>query len=90
MMTTAQKAAAGGGMFAKLVVVALLALTIALYLRIVMVEGPQTETATATPQASVRVVEGNEPAPAAGPLEELPAEQMELILQVFAPEMSDN
>ena len=89
-MTTAQKTSAGGGIFAKLVVVALLALTIALYLRIVMVESPPSETAAAAPQASVRVVEGNESAPPAGPLEDLPADQMDLILQVFAPEMSEN
>jgi hypothetical protein len=82
-MATTQQKSAGGGFFSKLIVVALLALTIALYLRIVMVEG-DSQTAG---QASVQVLEGDEPAPQAQPLTELPATQMELILQVFAPEM---
>ena len=88
-MTTAKGTAAGGGWFSKLVVVALLALAIALYLRIVMVDGGQGYSAS-VPQASVRVVESL-PAKAGGAasLSDLPAEQMDLVRKVFAPELSN-
>lgn len=83
------QAKSGGGFFSKLVVVALLALAIVLYLRIVMVEHNGGGTASeAAPQASVQVVEGDEAVPvAAAQLQALPGDQMELILQVFAPEL---
>ncbi len=88
-MTTASAKPASGGFLSKLIVAALLALTVALYLRIVMVDGGQQGgmQSAAAPQASIPVVEGNEPAPAARPLEDLPAAQMALIMQVFAPEL---
>ena len=86
MATTRQKSAAGG-LFSKLIVAALLALTVALYLRIVMVDGSRQTTGQPAQQASVQVLEGDEAAPQAQPLAELPKDQMELILQVFAPEM---
>lgn len=86
-MAATQQKSSGGGFFSKLVVVALLALTIALYLRIVMVDGSDEGTRQSAPQASVQVLEGDEPAPPGKPLAELPERQMELLLQVFAPEM---
>jgi hypothetical protein len=86
-MGTTQQRSAGGGFFSKLIVVALLALTVALYLRIVMVEGDSQGVAQPVPEASVRVLEGDEPAPRDQALAELPKAQMDLILQVFAPEM---
>ena len=90
-MATAKQTSAGGGLFSKLVVVALLAVTVALYLRIVMVDetAPQANEPSVA-QASVRVLEGDEPAAAAQPLEILPEEQMAVIMQVFAPELLDN
>lgn len=77
----------GSGLFSKLVVLLLLALAIGLYLRIVMVEGESHYEAPPT-QASVRVIEGDEPAPALGaqPLRDLPVDQMSLIEQTFATE----
>jgi hypothetical protein len=93
-MTTTRQGASGGW-FSKLVVVLLLALAVGLYLRIVMVDGGMQQ---ASAPASVRVVEGEA---ASGPsaadeasdegseLEALPAEQMELVRRVFAPELAD-
>ncbi|MCB1800486.1 MAG: hypothetical protein KDI82_02240 [Gammaproteobacteria bacterium] len=80
---TTTTTSSGSGWFSKLVVVLLLALAIGLYLRIVMVEGSPQYSAPAH-QASVRVVEGNESALAARPMRELPADQMQLIMQTFA------
>ena len=88
-MATAQQTSAGGGIFSKLIVVALLALTIALYLRIVMVDTGSQADEPPVAQASVRVLEGDEPAPASQSMEILPQDQMEVIMQVFAPELLD-
>ncbi len=90
-MTTAKQGASGGGMLSKLVVVLLLAVTIGLYLRIVMVEGPATQ-GQAAPQASVQVTEGYATSPQANAvvLQDLPEDQMQLIIQVFAPELQQN
>ena len=76
--------ASGGGFFSKLIVLLLLALAIWLYLRIVLVEGTPVNHAPLQ-QVSVPVVEGSEPAPQAMPMRDLPADQMALIMQVFAP-----
>ncbi len=84
-MATAQQGASGGW-FSKIVVVLLLALAIGLYLRIVMVDGERQHSGP-PPQANLRVEEGgalsqaSEQEPA-----ELPADQMLVIQQVFAPE----
>lgn len=83
-MTTTAQESNGGGWLSKLVVVLLLALAIGLYLRIVMVEGSARHSAPAQ-QASVRVIEGNESAVVEPLMRELPADQMEVIMQVFAP-----
>ena len=90
-MTTAEQGAFGGSLASKLVVVLLLALSVGLYLRIVMVGGEQQADAP-RPQASVRIVEGGTPAQSADSdaLKELPADQMQLIKQVFAPELMAN
>lgn len=88
-MTTMQKSS-GGGLVSTLVVMLLLAVAIGLYLRVVMVESGQ-HADVPVQQASVRVVEGDEPVlPSdAQLLRELPADQMVLIKQVFAPEMAE-
>lgn len=89
---TAKQGSAGGGLFSKLVVVLLLALAIGLYLRIVMVEGQRLGSKPA-PQASMQVLEGKSSSsgvPSNGPvLRELPQDQMDLIRQVFAPELQN-
>lgn len=87
-MTSAQKATSGSGMFSNLVVLVLLALAVGLYLKVVM-DGSAQTAVERPPQASVRVIESHPQAAAAsvGTLPELPAEQMALIRQVFAPEM---
>ena len=86
-MTMKQKSS-GGSLVSTLVVMVLLVVAIGLYLRVVMVERDQYADVPAQ-QASVRVVEGDEPllASDAEPLRELPADQMALIKQVFAPEL---
>ncbi|MDJ0738983.1 MAG: hypothetical protein QNJ91_04660 [Gammaproteobacteria bacterium] len=84
---TDNQATPGGGLYSKVVVVVLLALAIGLYLRIVMVEAESPPTPPAD-QASVRVIEGDEPLPALtpAPLRDLPADQMALIEKVFTGE----
>ena len=86
-MTKMQKSS-GAGLVSTLIVMLLLVVAIGLYLRVVMVESDQQADAPVQ-QASVRVVEGDEPVlPSdAQLLRELPADQMALIKQVFAPEM---
>lgn len=95
-MTTTRQGGSGGW-FSKLAVMLLLALAIGLYLQIVMVDGGVGETGPGSP-ASIAVVEGAAaPAPSAageaadegGELEALPAEQMELVRRVFAPELAE-
>jgi len=93
-MTTAAQGSTGGSWFSKLVVVALLALAIGLYLQIVMLQ-PQTGGEEAAPQAEVQPVEAEqvaapatEAAPVQGP-QDLPEDQMSIIRHVFAPEMGD-
>jgi len=90
-MTTAQQNASGGGLFSKLVIVILLAATIGLYLMIVVVDD-QGGYQGAAPQASIQVVEDQVPAgaPVAHAPRDLPDEQMQLIKQVFAPELLKN
>jgi hypothetical protein len=85
-MTNTQ-ASSGPGFFSKLFVLALFGVAIWLYLQIVMVEGKAVNHAPLQ-QVSVPVVEGNEPVPSRSdaPLRELPADQMALIMQVFAPQ----
>jgi len=79
-------------MFSKLVIVVLLAVTLGLYLKIVILDEPRLQ-AEPIPQASVQVVEGAAgtaaPTPAP-PTKALPDEQMQLIKQVFAPELLNN
>ncbi len=88
-MTTAGQSASGGGWFGKLVVVLLLVLAIGLYLQIVMVDNNHGESASA-PQASVQAVKDPAPAAAAEQTpQDLPQGQMDLIRQVFAPELSN-
>lgn len=87
-MTTAKQGASGGGMVSKLVIVLLLAVTIGFYMKLVMVDG-QRDYAEQVPQASVQVVEGeaaNELATTTA-VQDLPEDQMQLIRQVFAPEL---
>ena len=76
-----------GGIVSTLVVVLLLAVAVGLYLQIILVDPPTLPSAGLVPQASVQVLEGDElpaiPSPAP-----LPADQMDLILQVFAPDMA--
>ena len=88
-MTTKQKSS-GGSLVSTLIVMVLLVVAIGLYLRVVMVEGNRHADAPVQ-QASVRVVEGDEPVLAtdAGLLRELPVDQMALIKQVFAPELAE-
>ena len=91
-MTAANEASAGGGWFSKLVVVAMLALAIGLYLWIVMTDRERAGN-EAIPQASIRIIEsereGTQATVTPGPsgLKDLPEEQLQLILRVFAPEM---
>lgn len=87
---TSNQTSSGGGLFSKLIVAVLLALAVGLYLRIVMVDGSNRYSAPPH-QASVRIVEGSEPlrVTATQPLRDLPADQMALIRQVFAPELSE-
>jgi hypothetical protein len=78
-------------MFSKLVIVVLLAVTLGLYLKIVVLDEQQAQVEP-IPQASVQVVEGAStgaltPAAAA---KALPDDQMQLIKQVFAPELLNN
>ena len=75
-------------MFSKLVIVLLLAVTIGLYLKIVMVEG-QHRSNEPMPQASVQVVEDAVPSTAttAEVPKAPPEDQMTMIKQVFAPEL---
>ena len=78
-------------MFSKLVIVVLLAVTIGLYLMIVMVDDQHVQMEP-IPQASVQVVEDaipGSPASAEAP-KDLPKDQMQLIKQVFAPELRNN
>ena len=78
-------------MFSKLVIVVLLAVTIGLYLMIVMVDDQGLDKAPA-PQASIQVVEDPVvPAAAVAPAPgDAADEQMQLIKQVFAPELINN
>ena len=73
-----------GGIFSTLVVVLLLAVTVGLYLQIVMLDPATPPSGGLVPQASVQVLEGDELPTMPSP-EPLPADQMDLILQVFAP-----
>lgn len=88
-MTAVIGRAAGGAIFSNLVILLLLGLAVGLYLQIVIVEHDAANGAD-LPAASVRIVE--QPLEAAGPqassgLVPLPADQLQLIRQVFAPEM---
>ncbi len=77
-------------MFSRLVIVVLLAVTLGLYLQIVLFDAGQTPVEPA-PQASIQVVEDQTTTkPAAGGAQALPDDQMLLIKQVFAPEMLAN
>ena len=74
-------------MFSRLVIVVLLAVTIGLYLKIVMMDAGQAQLVSA-PQASIQVVEVETAAtPAAPASKAVPEDQMLLIKQVFAPEL---
>ena len=75
-------------MFSKLVIVVLLAVTLGLYLKIVILDAQQAQLEP-IPQASVQVVEGAS-AVAPTPAKALPDDQMQLIKQVFAPELLNN
>lgn len=72
--------AAGSGWFSRLVLLALLGLSVGLYLRIVMPPAGQDVA-----PASLRVIESAS-APAA--LRPLPEEQMKLVRDLFAPELA--
>ena len=72
-------------MFSKLVIVVLLAVTLGLYLKIVVIDAGQ-EPLVAAPQASIQVVEVETAAPVS---KEVSEDQMLLIKQVFAPELLD-
>jgi len=93
-MTTTAQGSSGGGWFSKLVVVALLALAIGLYLQIVILQ-PQAHRESAASQVDMpRVEAATAPAPAAQAapaqgLRDLPEDQMSVIRRVFAPEMGD-
>ena len=93
-MAAAGQTSSGGGWFAKLVVVGLLALAIGLYLRIVMVDRDPKGSAQVQ-QASMRIVEsaetGMQPSAALGTsaVRRLPEDQLQVILRVFAPEMQN-
>jgi hypothetical protein len=88
-MTAVMGTASGGALFSNLVITLLLALTVGLYLQIVMVEHDANEGAP-VPTASVRIVEQTA-ADALQPTEQglvpLPEDQLRLIKQVFAPEL---
>ena len=74
-------------MFSRLVIVVLLAVTIGLYLKIVVMDVGQAQPVSA-PQASIQVVEVETAAPPAAPASKaVPEDQMLLIKQVFAPEL---
>jgi len=90
-MTTAQQNASGGGLISNLVVLVLLAATIGLYLMIVIVND-QEQYSKPVPQASIQVVEDQVPAvpTAAQTPGDVPDDQMQLIKQVFAPELLNN
>ena len=81
-----------GGIISTLVIILLLAVTVWLYLQIVMVQ-PSPTTVSAgedgAPQASVQVLEGDEAAAITTPTP-LPEDQMALLRQVFAPENAAN
>lgn len=87
-MTTAQQNASGGGLFSKLVILILLAVTVGLYLMIVVVEDQSLYSEPAT-QASIQVVE-EAIIPTARTPKDAPDDQMQLIKQVFAPELLEN
>lgn len=78
-----------GGIASTLIVVLLLAVTVGLYLQIVVMDPPTSPSGGLAPQASVQVLEGDE-VPAIPSTEPLPADQMDLILRVFAPETAAN
>lgn len=88
-MTTTQRAS-GGSLISTLAVMVLLVVAIGLYLRVLMVESEQHDDVPSQ-QASLRVVEGDEPVlpTDAGLLRELPGDQMTLIEEVFAPESAE-
>ena len=76
-------------MFSKLVIVVLLALTIGLYLKIVVIDAGQEQLVSA-PQASIQVVEVETAAEPVTPVsKDVSEDQMLLIKQVFAPELLD-
>lgn len=82
--------ASRGSVSTRLLPLLLIAAAIGGYLKVVTMEAENREVqAPATHQVSVRVVEGDEPLPASvqATIRDLPAEQMALILDVFAPEM---
>ena len=73
-----------------LIVVLLLAVTVGLYLQIVIFDRPTAPSSVGlAPQASMQVLEGDE-VPTAPTAEPLPADQMQVIIQVFAPETAAN
>lgn len=77
-------------MFSRLVIVVLLAVTVGLYLKIVVMDAGQAQVASA-PQASIQVVEVETAATPAAPASKVaPEDQMLLIKQVFAPELLGN
>ena len=87
-MTASGKQQTGNGMLSKLVIIALLAITIGLYLQIIMIDSERHAEKQPAPQASVRIVEGNDPVePTQQTLKTLPDDQQTLIMQVFAPEL---
>lgn len=79
-----------GGIVSILIVVLLLAVTLGLYLQIVLFDQSSSSPSVGlVPQASMQVLEGDE-VPVAPVGEPLPAEQMQVIIQVFAPETAAN
>lgn len=79
-----------GGIVSILIVVVLLAVTLGLYLQIVLFDQSSSPPNVGLlPQASMQVLEGDEVlvAPVGAPL---PADQMQVIIQVFAPETAAN
>jgi len=87
-MTAAIGRESGGAFFSNLVIVSLLALAVGLYLQIVMVE-PGKAVGEPMQAASVRIVEQpyDDMAGETQGLVPLPADQLQLIKQVFAPEL---
>ena len=76
-------------MFSKLVIVVLLAVTLGLYLKIVVIDAGQEQLVSA-PQASIQVVEVETAAEPVAPVsKDVSEDQMLLIKQVFAPELLD-